>query len=82
MTTHYAAIDATEPVTGGVYGIGTTPEAAEADALRQTRGADGAYAIVSCTPAAARYVDEYGGAPDHDLSVSLRGGVCLRSEEE
>jgi hypothetical protein len=76
-TTHYAAIDATDPVSGAVYGVGETETGAARDA-----GAEGApLRIVSCTPAAAAHVRQNGGAPDPRLTVTGRG-VCLRSEEE
>lgn len=92
-TTHYAAIEATN-ISGTVYGIGSTPEAALAEALaagdpcvtHEDREAGHAaadhFALVPCTAAAAEYVTQYGGAPDPDLIVTARSGVCLRSEEE
>lgn len=83
-TTHYAAIDHSDP-TGAVYGIGTSPNEAQVQAdegAGQYQSEPGHYAIVPCSPAAARYVKEHGGAPSEHLSVSLRAGVCLRSEEE
>ncbi len=82
-TTHYAAIDTTDSVTGAVYGVGASPEAAEAQARENENdpGDPATYAIVPCTAAAAAYVAENGGAPSRNLTVSLRSGVCLRSEE-
>lgn len=73
-TTYYAAIDSTDPLSGAVYGVGASPEAALADAERLEKGA---YDLVSITPAAYEYVMDRGGAPSRELSVSRRG-VYLR----
>jgi hypothetical protein len=90
-TTHYAAIDATN-LTGCIYGVGTTPAAALAEALRggdpcvsheerdPSHRPEDHFQTVPCTADAARYVETYGGAPSSDLSVSRRG-VSLREEE-
>ena len=75
-TTHFAAIDSSN-ITGAVYGIGTSPEAALRDARR---GAEGFYSTVAITPAAYRYVQEIGGAPSRELLVTARG-VSLLGEE-
>ncbi len=90
-TTYYATIQSS---TRTVYGIGTTLGEAEHDADRN--GATGCscedgdpdcthvygegLATVPCTPAAAAYVREHGGAPSEHLTVS-HDGVCLRAEE-
>lgn len=76
-TTRFAAIDQGQP-TGAVYGIGRTEEEALADARRGA--ADGEYEVVPMTAGAYALVDEQGGAPSAELTVS-RGGVSLRSEE-
>ncbi len=76
----FAAIDATDPISGAVYGLGSTPEAAIADARRGSGDATSEYRIVKITPAADAYVAGRGGAPAADLEVS-RHGVSLRDEE-
>jgi len=72
----YAAIDAGN-ISGAVYGLGLTPEAAIADALSQN---EGTYTSVPCTISAYQYVVDHGGAPSPELTVT-RDSVCLRSEE-
>lgn len=74
----FAAIDATN-LTGAVYGVGATPEAALADAVAQ--GADGTLETVPCTEAAAAYVRAHGGAPSGGLAFSS-SGVTLATEVE
>ena len=98
-TTYYAAIDKSN-TTGAIYGVGTTREAALTAALEpgdpcvaheeraEGHSASDHFAIVTCSPAAAAYVDRHGGAPDPELQVSLHPlpdlspyCVWLRSEE-
>ena len=81
MTTRYAAID-TGNLTGAVYGVGETVEAAERDALEYSGGgdADAVYDIVEITGAAYAYVKEHGGAPSPRVRVSHRG-VEMQDEE-
>ena len=82
MTTHYAAV---QPSTHSVFGIGATVEEALRDAhvncARRDEVDPEALAVVPCTDAARQYVEENGGAPSRDLSVSIFSGVSLRSEE-
>lgn len=81
---HYAAIEATN-ATGAVYAIGTTAEEAVSGALRLDPEAKrDSFRAVPCSAAAARFVGQFGGAPDADLCVprSPSGTVHLRSEEE
>jgi hypothetical protein len=80
-TTHYAAIDATN-LTGAVYGTGLTPEAAEAEARRPACcGPDATLQTVEISPAAAAYVEQWGGAPSRELHVSERSH-CLGAHGE
>jgi hypothetical protein len=92
-TTTFAAIESSNH-TGTVYALGPTPEAAVAAAIRDggdpcvshdERGPghrpEDHYSAVPCSPAAAAYVEENGGAPSREVSVTHRG-VTLRSEEE
>lgn len=79
--THYAAIQID---TGTVYGVGTSTDAALADARQWIDAASedtSDLVAVPCTSAAASYVIEHGGQSSARLTVS-RSGVCLRSEEE
>jgi hypothetical protein len=85
MTTYYAAIDRADPAVA-VYGIGTSPAAALANAESEgqvERGQDPAsqFRVVPCSVAAYVYVTHHGGAPNRELDVSSRG-VTLASEEE
>jgi len=83
-TTHYAAV---QLETATVYGIGTTPAEAEADAAREFERAGvpaderQGLATVPCSAAAAEMIGSIGGAPSRLLSVS-RSGVTLADEEE
>lgn len=74
----FAAVDRGN-TSGAVYGVGSTPEEAIADAARAARG--GEFRAVPCSATAAAYVQEHGGAPDAKLTVTARG-VWLRSEGE
>lgn len=76
----YAAIDKTNP-TGCVYAVARTIIGCERVAQRIDPGSGASFAIVDCTPAAARYINRYGGAPDAKLTVSPRSGVEMREEE-
>lgn len=85
MTTYFAAIDATDPVTGAVYAIGLTVIETRKLALHAAgyRGGEDEpqFRIVPITRAAADYVQDHnGGAPSPRLTVTARG-VCLRTEE-
>lgn len=80
MTTTYTA--AVQLSTSTVYGIGTTRDAALADArgwLDTDESLDG-IDVVPCTERAAEYVREHGGQPSDRLTVSTQR-VCLREEE-
>ena len=79
-TPFFAAIDSTDPIFGAVYGVGETEFAARVDAA-QTPAQRASFRVVSCTPAAAAYVRDNGGAPTDTLTVTARG-VCLRQEED
>ena len=92
MPSHfYAAIDASNGA-GTVYGIGSTPKAALAEALRagdpcvthedREEGHEPAdhFRVVPCSFAAYAWITGRGGAPSADLTVT-RDGVCLREEE-
>ena len=81
----FAAVEPGTALTGAVYGVGETPDAARQDAVEeggQYEDKEGAhFAIVHCTPGAAQHVLAQGGDPSADLTVTARG-ICLRSEEE
>lgn len=77
METFYAAID-TGNITGAVYGVGETEEAAVEDAREW--GAEGRFRVVPCTPAAYRHVRANGGAPQVEVEVTARG-VRMADEE-
>lgn len=75
----FAAVDAYDPLTGAVYGLGATEEEALADARRLSpRDAEAGFSVVPCTVAAARHVLVHGGAPSPRLAVSRREGVRVR----
>jgi len=82
MTTSYAAID-TGTLSGAVYGVGDTREAALADAERGAGpGGEPApeFAVVPISAAARALVEDRGGAPGRDLVVTSRR-VTLLAEE-
>lgn len=75
-----------------MYGVGSTPEAALAEALsvgspceshdpREDHRPEDHFAVVPCTAAAFAWIEDHGGAPSRFVTVSHRG-VMLRAEEE
>ena len=78
-TKFFAAIDGSGNVSGAIYGIGRTEDEAVADAL--SAASDGDYTAVPMTEDAYRYVERFGGLPDHRLIVG-RHGVELDGDIE
>lgn len=72
MTTQYAAIE-----NGAVFGMGSSVEAAIADARKGSRDDESTYEVVEISAEAAAYVNTHGGEPSHRLMVG-RSGVMLR----
>lgn len=78
MTTKqwWAVVDS-ENATGAVYGVGPSQESARLDAKQVQQGVS----IVRCSPEAAAYVEEHGGAPSPRLRVT-GSGVTFVPETE
>jgi hypothetical protein len=73
--TYYAAIDASSPQCGAVFGVGTSPEAALADCDPESVG----LTVVPCSARAFAEVSDNGGHPHHPLCVS---GQIVQVDEE
>lgn len=82
-TTMLAAVDG--GVARGITGTGTVYAVAATshdlhEQLRRDRIEDGDFDVIPCTPAAAAYIEEHGGAPSRRLSVTRHGVEIVEAD--